>query len=93
MVGWPSPAPDGSTTVLSSASWGSAVEEVVSEDALFDVWVSGLQHDAAANTVSATVKVAVLQGVTGEFKLTTYLLEDNIIDWQYNSQAPVPDAG
>lgn len=83
--------PFNSSTVLSSASWGSAVEEVVNEDALFDAWVSSLQHDAAANTVSATVKVAVLQDVTGEFKLTTYLLEDHIIDWQYNSQASPPD--
>ncbi|HRD52246.1 MAG TPA: Omp28-related outer membrane protein [Flavobacteriales bacterium] len=83
--------PYNSSTVLASASWGSAIEEIVNEDALFDVWVSDLQHNAGANTVTATVKVAVLQGVTGEYKLTTYLLEDNIIDWQYNSQATPPD--
>ncbi|MFZ1694689.1 MAG: Omp28 family outer membrane lipoprotein [Flavobacteriales bacterium] len=83
--------PYNSSTVLSSASWGSAIEEIVNEDALFDVWVSDLQHNAGANTVTATVKVAVLEAVTGEFKLTTYLLEDNVVDWQYNSQATPPD--
>lgn len=83
--------PYNSSTVLSSASWGSAIEEIVNEDAKFDVWISDLQHDAGANTVSAAVKVAVLEDVSGEFKLTTYLTEDHIVDWQYNSQATPPD--
>jgi hypothetical protein len=83
--------PYNSSTVLSSASWGSAIEAIVNEDAKFDVWISELQHDAGANTVSATVKVAVLEDITGEYKLTTYLLEDHIVDWQYNSQATPPD--
>lgn len=84
-------APYNSSTVLSSASWGSAIEEIVNEDAKFDVWISELQHDAGANTVSATVNVAVLEDISGEFKLTTYLTEDHIVDWQYNSQATPPD--
>ncbi|MFN3875745.1 MAG: Omp28-related outer membrane protein [Flavobacteriales bacterium] len=83
--------PFNGATVLSSASWASAVDEVVSQPSRFDVWVSSIEHDAAANTVSATVKVAVLGPVSGEHKLTTYLLEDNVVDWQYDSQASPPD--
>lgn len=83
--------PYNSSTVLSSSSWASAVEEIVSQSSRFDVWVSSLQHNAAANTVTAKVKVAVLGPVTGEHKITVYLLEDNVVDWQYNSQASPPD--
>ncbi len=83
--------PFNSSTVLSSASWSSAIAEIVTEDALFDVWVDEIAHDAGANTVSATVKVAVLTDVTGEYKLTTYLLEDHVVDWQYSSLATPPD--
>lgn len=83
--------PFDNSTVLSSANWASAVDAVVNEDAKADVWISDLVHDGAANTVSATVKVAVLADIAGEHKLTVYLTEDHVIDWQYNSLAADPD--
>lgn len=83
--------PFDNSTVLSSANWGSSVDAIVNEDAKADVWISDLVHNASANTVSATVKVAVLADITGETKLTAYLLEDHVIDWQYNSLASPPD--
>jgi len=78
-------------TVLSNANWGTAVDAIVNQDALVEVWVSDLLHDAGSSVVSATVKVAVLADISGEHKLTTYLTEDHVIDWQYNSLVSPPD--
>lgn len=80
-----------SSVTQSSASWGSAIDEIVNEDAALDIWISALHHDAPSNTVTAEVKVAVLAPLNGEHNLTVYLLEDHVIDWQYNSQATPPD--
>ncbi len=76
---------------LSSASWGEAVEVIVNQDAELDIWIDTLVHNPSANTVSATVKVAVLAPITGEHKITTYLLEDHVIDWQYSALATPND--
>jgi hypothetical protein len=83
--------PYDNVTVLSSANWGSAVDAIVNEDALVNVWIDDLAHDAGTNTVSATVKVALLADISSEHKLTVYLTEDHVIDWQYNSLVAPPD--
>lgn len=80
-----------SSTTISSGNWSSAIADIIDDDAALDVWVSQLDHDASANTVSAEVKVAVLQAVTGDHNLTVYLTEDHVIDWQLNSLVSPPD--
>ena len=83
--------PYNSSSTISSGNWSSAIAQIVDEDAALDVWVSDIVHNATANTVSAEVKVAVLQAVTGTYNLTVYLTEDHVIDWQLNSLVSPPD--
>jgi hypothetical protein len=84
-------APFNSSTTISSGNWSSAVAAIVAQDAQCDIWVSQFSHNAAANTISAEVKVAVLSALTGSHNLTAYLTEDHVIDWQLNSLATPPD--
>lgn len=83
--------PYNSSTTISSGNWSSAVADIIAEDAELDMWISELEHNAIANTVSAEVKVAVLSPVTGDNNLTVYLTEDHVIDWQLNSLVSPPD--
>ena len=76
---------------IGSGGWSTAVADMLSQNAECDVWVSDLQHNSGTNTVSATVKVAVLQTVTGTHNLTVDLTEDHITDWQLNSVTDIPD--
>jgi hypothetical protein len=83
-----------SSITLSKDAWSSAIAAIVAQDAAMDVWVDTIEHDATNNTVSAVVKVAVLQPLTGEHNVVAYLTEDHIIDWQSNalvSPSDVPD--
>ncbi|MCB9182854.1 MAG: Omp28 family outer membrane lipoprotein [Flavobacteriales bacterium] len=83
--------PYNNSVTISSGSWSSAIAEIIAQDAACDVWFSALEHDAAAHTVTAEVKVAVLQPISGDHNLTVYLTEDHIIDWQVNSLVNPPD--
>ncbi len=83
--------PFNSSTTISSGNWSSAIADIIDQDAALDVWVSALQHNATANTVTAEVKVAVLQAITGTHNLTVYLTEDHVTDWQLNSLVTPPD--
>lgn len=79
---------------LGVAAWSSAVADAMGQEPDFDIWFSQLQHDPGNNTVTAEVKVAVLNPVSGDHNLTIYLTEDSVIDWQLDSEASpndVPD--
>ena len=75
--------------ILSESAWGSAVSDIIGEPADFEVWFESLDHQGG--TIQTTVKVAVLNEVTGDHNLTVYLTEDHVIDWQLNSQDSPPD--
>jgi hypothetical protein len=83
--------PFNSSTTLSQGSWGSAIGAIIDEEALFDLWFSDLDHNASANTFDATIEVAVLRPIDADHKLTVYLLEDPVVDWQLNAAATPPD--
>ncbi len=80
-----------SSLLLGQSAWGSAVADLVGQEADFDIWFSQLDFNGTANTVSAEVKVAVLNPITGDHNLTIYLTEDHIIDWQLDNQATPPN--
>lgn len=83
--------PYNSSITISSGNWSSAIADIVAQDAVCDIWFSSLVHDGTANTVTAEVKIAVLQPITGDHNLTVYLTEDHVIDWQLNSLVSPPD--
>ncbi len=81
-----------SSQLLSHTAWSSAVSEMIGQEAAFDIWFDAIEHNATSNTLNASVKIAVLEPVTGEHALTVYLTEDHVIDWQYDAQSePDPD--
>jgi hypothetical protein len=81
---------NGSITISHDA-WGSASADLIGQPADLDIWFSELQPNAANNTVSAVVKVAVLNPLEGDLNMAMYLTEDHVIDWQLNSAANPPD--
>lgn len=72
-------------------SWSEAVAARMELPPLMDTWFEGLQYDSGANTVSGTVKVAVLEPINGDHNLTIYLTEDHVIDWQLDGVTNIPD--
>lgn len=90
-TGMVSRSPFNSSTLISKDNWSSAIADIVTEDAACEVWIDTIIHNAGSNTVSAEVKVAVLQPITGGHNLVVYLTEDHVIDWQLNSLATPPD--
>ncbi|MCW5900139.1 MAG: Omp28-related outer membrane protein [Flavobacteriales bacterium] len=83
--------PYNNSITLSQGNWGSAIGALVGQEADVDLWVESIDHNAGANTVGAVIKAAVLKPIGTELKLTLYLLEDHVIDWQINQQATPPD--
>ncbi len=83
--------PYNSSITVAQGSWGSAIAELIDQPALFDVWFDQLQFEASSNTVDATVKVVTQEAIEADHKLTIYLLEDRVIDWQLNASVSPPD--
>lgn len=81
---------NGSLT-LGVGAWSSAVAEAMGQAPDVHIWFSQVQHNAGSNTVSAEVKVAVLNPLQGDHNLTIYLTEDSVIDWQVDSEASPSD--
>ncbi|MCB0771176.1 MAG: Omp28 family outer membrane lipoprotein [Flavobacteriales bacterium] len=77
--------------LLGESAWGSAVADIIGQPASLDIWFSQLQHNTGTNTVSAEVKVAVVEPITENLNLTIYLTEDHVIDWQLDGDATPPD--
>lgn len=80
-----------SSITVAQGSWSSAISDLIGQPALFDLSFDELQHDGAANTVDATITVVTQVAIEADHKLTIYLLEDNVVDWQLNAAASPPD--
>ncbi|MCC6541203.1 MAG: Omp28-related outer membrane protein [Flavobacteriales bacterium] len=76
---------------LAVGAWSSAVADAMGQEPDLHIWFSQLQHNATDHTVSAEVKVAVLNPIEGDHNLTIYLTEDSVVDWQYDSEAEPND--
>lgn len=70
-------------------SWSSAVAQLIDQPADFDLWIDSLSYNASSNTVTGTVKAAVLNTIPGPQNLTIYLTESHIIGWQLDQRLPV----
>ncbi len=90
-IGAVSRKPYNNSLLLGQSAWGSAVADLIGDTAKFDIWFSQLDYNGSTNTVSAEVKVAVLEPITGDHHLTIYLTEDHVVDWQLDNDATPPD--
>ncbi len=77
--------------LLAASAWGSAIGEIIGEEADLDIWFSQLTYDDANTTVTAEVKIAVMNPIASGHNLTIYLTEDHVTDWQLDNQASPPD--
>jgi len=81
---------NGSLT-LSEGSWGSAAGEIIGEDAIIKIEFEDVQYDQNNNTVSTDISIEALTELSGEYKCIIYLIENDIIDWQFDNSASPPD--
>lgn len=78
--------PYGGVKPISRSNWGSAVAQLIDLPASVDLWIDSLNYNNGANTVTATVKAAVLSGIPAPQNLTIYLTESHIIGWQIDNR-------
>lgn len=83
--------PFNSSTTVAQGTWGSAISELIEQPALAQIWFDDLQFNAANSTLTAAVKVRAEQPIDEDHKLTLYLVEDRVFDWQLNADVSPPD--
>lgn len=87
-LGYPS-----SSHVKLPGAWGAAAQSIYHQLAKFKIVITN-QYDSASGGLNCSVKVKVLEAVSGTYNLTVVLTEDNVVDWQvWYSHTPqnVPD--
>ncbi len=77
------------TNTIASDEWGSVIAGIIGTPSPYHLWFDTLVH--AGGTVSTTVKMALLEAVTGDINLTVYLTEDSVVDWQIDNDATPPE--
>lgn len=75
---------------MSHGGWSAAVADRMELPPTLDIWIPELTYNSTDQSVSGTVKVAVLEEMTGDHNLTLYLTEDHVIDWQLDGQTRLP---
>lgn len=84
-------SPYGNLVAISRSNWSSAVAQAMDQSADIDLWIDTLNYNSAANTVTATVKAAILNTPPAAQNLTIYLTESHIIGWQVDNRIPPPN--
>ncbi|MEO7080598.1 MAG: Omp28-related outer membrane protein [Flavobacteriales bacterium] len=77
--------------LVSRYSWSTATAGMIDQAADVDLRIDTLIYNSVANTVSGTISGIVLHPLSNAHKITIYLTEDHVIDWQTNNQANPPD--
>lgn len=80
----------GSSPILSYNSWTSAANAEVALAPVADIYIKP-QYNQAENTACADVKVEFLSALSGEYKLSVFLTEDSVINWQKDYAASPSD--
>ncbi len=76
---------------ISRSNWSSAVAQLIDQPAKINLWLDALEYHSGTNTISGTIKAAVLQELPSAQNLTVYLTESHIIDWQLDGQQNIPN--
>lgn len=72
-------------------NWAAATSQIIGTPADLDIWFDTFNYNSSNNTVTATVKVAVMEDISTNLNLTVYLTEDHVIDWQTDNTATPPE--
>lgn len=81
---------NGSVT-MSEGSWGSAIAEIINQEAILKISFNNVSYDQGNNSISVEIEVEAREDLDDDYRCIVFLLEDGIIDWQVNSQASPPD--
>jgi thiol-disulfide isomerase/thioredoxin len=88
-IGLVSRKPYNGSILVNDGSWSSAVTDIIGQPAAFELWIDTII--VQGGNVTTEVKLRPLEDVQGDHNLVVYLLEDHVIDWQYDSESTPPD--
>ncbi len=74
------------TDIIEFGDWASASADILGTPAQFEVVFDTVHYNTTSHQVDMTIKVPVLMDVTGDHDLTIYLLEDSIVEGQYDGR-------
>ena len=77
------------TNTIAYDEWGTVISSIIGTPSPYHLWFDTLI--STGNTVSTTVKLALLETVTGDLNMTIYLTEDSVVDWQVDNDATPPE--
>jgi len=80
--------PFNGSIMLGRDAWEAAVNDLLGQEALMDIWFSQLEHNTGNGQVNAKVKVSVAKDLSNaEHTLVVYLVEDSIVGWQSDANS------
>jgi hypothetical protein len=88
-IGLISRKPYNGSILVNDGSWGSAVADLIGTPTPFKLRVDTIITNGTS--VSTEISLELQQDVTGDYNLVVYLVEDRVIDWQYDSESTPPD--
>lgn len=88
-IGLISRKPYNNSILVNDGNWGSAVADLIGTPTPFKLRVDTII--TGGGTVSTEISLDLQQDVAGSYNLVVYLVEDRVVDWQYDSEATPPD--
>lgn len=79
-----------SSIVLGSGNWFSAAADIICKEASALVAIDNVVYNSGSRDVTAEVSVQSQVDLSGQHRLTVYITEDHIIDWQLDVDATPP---
>ncbi|HNR54249.1 MAG TPA: Omp28-related outer membrane protein [Flavobacteriales bacterium] len=77
------------STVVSEGSWSAAVADIIGGPSSFELRIDSIAIEEGL--ITTVVRLHLAEQVDGDFNLVVYLVEDEVIDWQLDSEASPPD--
>ena len=75
------------TKILDRNDWASALEPLLSNSPIIDLQVKSYTL-AGSDSISAYIQTKFIVGLSGEYKLCAFVIEDSIINWQKDYSKP-----
>ena len=89
-IGLISRKPFNNSILVNDGNWGSAVADLIGTPTPFKLRVDTII--TGGGTVSTEISLDLQQDVAGSYNLVVYLVEDRVIDWQYDAEAVPPNS-
>ncbi|MBL0045322.1 MAG: Omp28-related outer membrane protein [Flavobacteriales bacterium] len=77
---------NGTQPMVQRGDWAASVASMIGAPAQFEVTIDTIILNSVSQAYDFTIKIPVLQNVTGDHKLAIYLTEDSVVDWQKDSR-------